>query len=120
MSEDKCHLISIEVELRPVWILEITDKTGKYQYQKRTTWIDKENYYMQYHYTTDPRGNELRYWDDVRSFRPDIGEASWRFVWLGNDNSKRANFLEMEPVWENREEVVGSDKFDVDQLRDYQ
>jgi hypothetical protein len=120
LSEDKCHLTSMEVELRPVWILEITDKTGKYQYQKRTTWVDKENYYMQYHYTTDPRGNALRYWDDVRSFRPDVGEASWRFVWLGNDNSKRANFLEMEPVWENREAVVGSDKFDVDQLRDYQ
>lgn len=120
MSESRCSLESVELELRPVWKLEITDKTGKYIYKTRTTWVDKENYYMQFHVTTDPRDNVMRIWDDSRAFRPTTGEAQWRYVIVSNFVNKRFNFLEMEPVWDERAELVGSEKFDVDQLRDYQ
>ena len=51
MTDDQCNWASIEVELRPVWVLEITDKTGKYQYSKRRSYIDKEMYFAQYHMT---------------------------------------------------------------------
>ncbi len=119
-DESKCNLNAIEMELRPVWILKITDKTGKYIYKTRTTWVDKENYYMQFHVTTDPRGNVMRIWDDSRAFRPTNGEAQWRYVIVSNFVNKRFNFLEMEPVWEGRGQLVGDEKFDVDQLRDYQ
>ena len=119
-DETKCNLKSVEMELRPVWKLKITDKTGKYIYKTRTTWVDKENYYMQFHVTTDPRDNVMRIWDDSRAFRPTNGEAQWRYVIVSNFVNQRFNFLEMEPVWEGRDELVGEDKFDVDQLRDYQ
>ncbi len=120
MSESRCSMESIELELRPVWKLEITDKTGKYTYKKRTTWIDKESYYMQYHITTDQRDNRMRIWDDSRAFRPSTGEAQWRFVMNSNFQNKRFNYLEMESVWENRDKLINDEKFDVDQLRDYQ
>ena len=119
-SDSKCNHNSLELELRPVWKLDITDKTGKYIYKTRTTWVDKENFYMQFHVTTDPRGNVMRIWDDSRAFRPGNGEAQWRYVIVSNYVNQRFNSLEMEPVWENRAELVGEDKFDVDQLRDYQ
>lgn len=119
-DDTKCNLRSVEMELRPVWILKITDKTGKYIYKTRTTWVDKENYYMQFHVTTDPRDNVMRIWDDSRAFRPTNGEAQWRYVIVSNFVNQRFNFLEMEPVWEGRGELVGEEKFDVDQLRDYQ
>ncbi len=120
LTESQCSLESVELELRPVWKLEIVDTTGKYVYKTRTTWVDKENYYMQYHVTTDPRDNIMRIWDDVRAFRPATGEAQWRFVMISNFVNKRFNFLEMWPTWENRAELLGEEKFDVDQLRDYQ
>ncbi|MFP6681151.1 MAG: outer membrane lipoprotein-sorting protein, partial [Gammaproteobacteria bacterium] len=94
--------------------------TGKYIYKTRTTWVDKENFYMQFHVTTDPRDNVMRIWDDSRAFRPRTGEAQWRYVIVSNYVNQRFNFLQMEPVWENRAELVGEEKFDVDQLRDYQ
>lgn len=118
-DERKCSLKSLELELRPVWKLKVTDKTGKYIYKTRTTWIDKENYYMQYHITTDQRDNIMRIWDDSRAFRPTTGEAQWRFVLVSNFLNKRFNYLEMNSVWENRENLVNDEKFDVDQLRDY-
>jgi len=120
LAESQCKWISMELELRPVWILEITDKTGKYMYSKRTSWVDKENYYMQYHMTYDPRGNPLRNWDDSRSWRPFDGDAQWRHVTVYNAINKRFNTLFMTPNWDDRATGVTDEQFDVDQLRDYQ
>lgn len=110
MEEGKCNIVSLQLELRPVWILEITDKTGQYIYKTRTTWVDKENYYMQFHVTTDPRGNVMRIWDDSRAFRPSNGDAQWRYVIVSNFVNQRFNFLEMEPVWDGRTEAMGDRK----------
>ncbi len=120
MDSTSCSWASMEVELRPVWILDMIDKTGKYQYSKRRTWIDKEFYYMQYHMTWDPRGNPLRNWEDSRAWRPSVGDAQWRSVMVNNHVSKRASTLYMTPNWDNRDEEVSEEMFDVDQLRDYQ
>ena len=120
MDSTSCGWASMEVELRPVWVLDIVDKTGKYQYSKRRTWVDKELYYMQYHMTWDPRGNPLRNWDDSRAWRPSVGDAQWRSVIVNNEVSQRASTLYMTPNWDNREEEVSEEMFDVDQLRDYQ
>lgn len=119
MAADKCNWASIEVELRPVWILEIIDKSGKYQYSKRRSYIDKEFYFAQYHMTWDPRGNPLRNWDDVRDFRPSVGDASWSSALVTNQTTKRASTLFMTTEWEGRGENVTDSMFDVDQLRDY-
>lgn len=119
LDSSECKIQSMEMELRPVWILEITDKTGKYQYSKRTTWIDKEFYYMQYHTTWDPRGNPFRTWDDNRSWRPFDGRMQWRSVFIYNQVSKRFNTLMMGPQWKDTAQSVTPRQFDVDQLRDY-
>lgn len=119
LTEDQCNYKSLELELRPVWILEITDKTGQYMYSKRTTWIDKEFYYMQYHVTEDPRGNKFRNWDDSRAWRPTEGDAQWRYVMINNYVTKRMSTLFMDSRWEGRDERVTEEMFDVDQLRDY-
>lgn len=118
-TPDKCNYKSLELELRPVWILDIIDKTGKYIYSKRRTWVDKEFYYMQYHVTYDARGNKFRNWDDSRAWRPTVGDAQWRYVMANNYISKRANTLTMTPNWDNRGERITEEMFDVDQLRDY-
>jgi hypothetical protein len=119
MTEDKCNWASIEVELRPVWILEIVDKTGKYQYSKRRSYIDKEMYFAQYHMTWDPRGNPLRNWDDVRDFRPSTGDMSWSSALVSNQTTQRASTLFMDTDWEGMGENVTEEMFDVEQLRDY-
>jgi hypothetical protein len=108
------------MELRPVWILDIIDKTGKYQYSKRRTWIDKEFYYMQYHTTWDPRGNVYRTWTDSRAFRPTEGDAQWNFVIINNHVTQRTSGLFMSPGWEDREYQVTEEMFDIDLLRDYE
>jgi len=120
LTEDQCNVKSIELELRPVWILDIEDKTGKYMYSKRRTWVDKEFFYMQYHMTWDPRGNPLRNWDDVRAWRPTVGDAQWTSVIVNNYVTKRASTLNMTPAWDDRDERISEEMFDVDQLRDYQ
>ena len=120
LTEDQCNFKSLEVELRPVWILDIIDKTGKYIYSKRRTWVDKEFYYMQYHLTEDPRGNKFRNWEDSRAWRPTEGDAMWRYCMVNNYVTKRMSTLFMDPAWEDRDERVSEEMFDVDQLRDYQ
>ena len=120
LTDNKCNYKTMEVELRPVWILDIIDKTGKYMYSKRRTWVDKEFYYMQYHMTWDPRGNPFRNWDDTRAWRPSEGDAQWRSAMINNYTSKRSSTIVMNPVWEDRDMNVTEEMFDVDQLRDYQ
>ena len=115
-----CSWDYMEVELRPVWILDIIDKTGKYQYSKRQNLIDKEFYYTQYQMTWDPRGNPFRTWEDSRAWRPSVGDAQWRSVIQTNEMSHRASIIQMDSNWENREVEVSEEMFDVDQLRDYQ
>ncbi len=119
LTEDQCNYQSMEMELRPVLILEITDKTGKYMYSKRRIWIDKEFYYTQYQMTWDPRGNPLRNWDDSRAFRPTIGDAQWRYVMVNNYVTKRMSTLFMTSTWLDRGINVTEEMFDVDQLRDF-
>ncbi|MBL4743423.1 MAG: outer membrane lipoprotein-sorting protein [Cycloclasticus sp.] len=120
ITADKCGWESMEVELRPIWVLEVTDKTGKYQYSKRETYVDKEFYYLQYQMTWDPRGNPYRTWEDSRDWRPSTGDAMWKNVIITNEATQRHTTLEMTPIWENRDEDVSEEMFDVDQLRDYQ
>ncbi len=120
VAADKCNIDSLEVELRPIWVLEVTDKTGKYMYSKRETYVDKEFFYLQYQMTWDPRGNPLRTWDDSRDWRPSVGDAMWKNVYISNETSSRHTLLEMTPNWEGRAEDVSEEMFDVDQLRDYQ
>ncbi|HIL92265.1 MAG TPA: DUF1329 domain-containing protein [Cycloclasticus sp.] len=120
ISADLCNWESMEVELRPIWVLEVTDKTGKYMYSKRETYVDKEFYYLQYQMTWDPRGNPFRTWEDSRDWRPATGDAMWKNVIITNETTQRHTTLEMTPNWNDRAEDVSEEMFDVDQLRDYQ
>lgn len=119
-DQSGCVIEQMDLELRPVWVLEITDKTGRYQYGKRTLWIDREFYYTQYETMTDPRGELWRTWTDARAWNPETGEMQWRQVFVSNEINGRTNFMEMNPVWEDRGERVTDEQFDIDQLRDYQ
>ncbi|HIF51393.1 MAG TPA: outer membrane lipoprotein-sorting protein [Thiotrichaceae bacterium] len=119
LTDDQCNYKSLELELRPVWILDIKDKTGKYMYANRRTWVDKEFYYMQYHITEDQRGNRFRNWEDSRAWRPTEGDSQWRYVMVNNYITKRMSTLFMQPQWDERDDRISEEMFDVDQLRDY-
>lgn len=118
-DESRCHVKNIELELRPVWILEIDDKEGNYQYSKRRLYIDKENYYMQHEEMYDRRGNLWRIWDDVRDFDPKTGRAMWKSVLEWNPISNRLTHLDMTSSWETIDQEPEAPIFDIDQLRDY-
>ena len=118
-DESRCHVERVELELRPVWILEIDDKRGNYQYSKRRIYIDKENYYMQHEEMYDQRGNLWRVWDDVRDFDPKSGQAMWKAVFEWNPISNRLTHLSMDSSWETIHKEPSTTTFDIDQLRDY-
>lgn len=115
----RCHISKVELELRPVWILEIDDKKGNYQYSKRRIYIDKENYYLQHEEMYDRRGNLWRVWDDVRDFDPSTGQAMWKTVLEWNPISKRLTHLDVDSSWETINDEPTPLHFDIDQLRDY-
>jgi len=119
-NEDSCKWDSLELELRPVWQLEITDKTGSYQYKKRILYIDMEMFYSQFQLTTDQRDNPFRTWEDSRAWRPFDGDAQWRHVTIHNEINNRVNYFFMTPQWQGRADEVSDEQFDIDQLRDYQ
>ncbi|MFC7049971.1 outer membrane lipoprotein-sorting protein [Emcibacter nanhaiensis] len=118
-SENGCQMDRVELELRPVWILEIDDKEGNYQYSKRRIYIDKENYYLQHEEMYDRRGNLWRVWDDVRDFDPKTGQAMWKTVVEWNPISNRLTHLDMTSSWGTVDEEPSSAIFDIDHLRDY-
>lgn len=118
MDEGQCAWLDMEMELRPVWVLEIEDKKGRYQYKKRTIYIDQELYYAQFQEMSDKRGEPYRTWDDSRSWRPFDGDAQWDHITVYNEFNKRLNLITITPDWENRGEKVTEEYFDVDQLRD--
>jgi hypothetical protein len=119
-DESSCSWNSLELELRPVWQLEIIDKTGSYQYKKRTLYIDMEMFYSQFQVTTDQRDNKFRTWEDSRAWRPFDGDAQWRHVTIHNEINDRVNYFFMTPQWDGRADDVTDEQFDIDQLRDYQ
>ncbi|PHS73736.1 MAG: outer membrane lipoprotein-sorting protein [Cycloclasticus sp.] len=118
MDESQCAWTNMEMELRPVWVLEITDKNGQYQYKKRTLYIDQEMYYAQFQEMSDQRGMPYRTWDDSRSWRPFDGDAQWDHITIHNEFNNRLNIITVTPDWDERGEKVTEEYFDVDQLRD--
>jgi hypothetical protein len=117
--DGQCKVDTVELELRPVWILEITDKTGKYIYSKRRIYLDKEFYYAVANEFFDARGNLMRVWYDSRDWVPETGLAEWRQVAVWNLVSKRMTWLTMDSRWVDLEHHPQPKIFDVDQLRDY-
>ena len=118
-DDSDCNAKSVEMELRPVWILDIDDKTNKYQYSKRRIYIDKEHYILQYTEMYDQRGNLLRIWDQARDWDPKTGMTTWKNVMEWNPISNRLTILTMMADWENLVESTTPGTFDIDQLRDY-
>ncbi|MBQ0723916.1 MAG: outer membrane lipoprotein-sorting protein [Cycloclasticus sp.] len=118
MADSQCAWNSMEMELRPVWVLEIKDKKGVYQYKTRTLYIDQENYYAQYQEMTDQRDQPYRTWDDSRSWRPFDGDAQWDHITVHNQYNNRLNIITITPVWDDRDKKVTEEYFDIDQLRD--
>ena len=119
LGKSECYWENMEMELRPVWVLRITDKTGTYQYKTRTLYIDQENFGVQYQEMTDARGEDLRTWDDSRSWRPFDGDGQWDHLTVHNLRNNRLNIMRFNSVWKDRAEQVSEDNFDIDQLRDY-
>ncbi|MGJ8669906.1 MAG: DUF1329 domain-containing protein [Oceanococcus sp.] len=117
-TESRCEIKTIDLELRPVWILEVTDKTGNYIYSKRRIYIDKEFWYAQYQEMYDQEGNLWRVIDDSRDMVPATGLWMWRNYTHWNVISKRFNRIEMFSDWSIIDENM-SGLFDIDVLRDY-
>ncbi len=117
-TPSKCEIDTIDLELRPVWVLEVTDVGGGYIYKKRRLYIDKEYWYAQYQEMYDARGNLYRIIDDARAFIPATGLWMWRNYVLWNVISKRYNRIELNPVWEVANKDMTS-VLDIEHLRDY-
>lgn len=116
MDASGCNAASVDLELRPVWILDITDKTGTYQYSKQRIFIDKELYYTQFKEMYDRSGKLVRVWDDSRDFDPTTGQSQWRNALIANVNAKRITYLSMKSDWAGRQ-TMNDSLFDIDQLR---
>lgn len=119
-DEKKCGVDTVELELRPVWVLEQKDKSGRYQYSKRISFIDKEYYYNQVEEMYDRKGNLWRTWDDARDWDPKTGLMMWRNVLEWNTIANRSTELTMRSAWDDRKVKTNNATFDIDQLRDYQ
>ena len=117
-TESNCELESIDLELRPVWVLEVTDKTGNYIYSKRRLYIDKEFWYAQYQEMYDGKGNLWRIIDDSRDMIPEKGLWMWRNYVHWNIISQRYNRIEMHADWSIMDEDM-SGLFDIEVLRDF-
>ena len=117
-TESQCEIEWIDLELRPVWILEVIDKSGNYIYSKRRLYIDKEFWYAQYQEMYDQEGNLWRIIDDARDMVPETGLWMWRNYVHWNVISKRYNRIEMTADWNVLDEDM-SGLFDIDVLRDY-
>ncbi len=117
-TDSRCELVSLDLELRPVWILEVADKTGNYIYSKRRLYIDKEFWYAQYQEMYDQEGNLWRIIDDSRDMIPETGLWMWRNYVHWNVISKRYNRIEMTADWSILDQEM-SGLFDIDVLRDY-
>lgn len=113
-----CEIDVIDLELRPVWVLEVTDKTGNYIYGKRRIYIDKEFWYTQYQEMYDQKGNLWRVIDDSRDMIPEKGLWMWRNYVMWNVISTRYNRIEMTAKWDILDKPMQG-LFDVDVLRDY-
>lgn len=114
----ECELATIDLELRPVWILDITDKTGNYVYGRRRLYIDKETWYAQYQEMYDQRGNLWRVLDDAGDFDPAKGLWMARNYVLWNVIGQRYNRISMMADWS----IISGDMaglFDIERLRDY-
>lgn len=120
LTEDKCAVDLMEVELRPTWRLRITDKSGKYQYSDRINWVDKEFYHNRRFITWDPRGNLFKSYDESRDWKPSTGVGAWGVIFLVNNVTHRVSTMRMWSTWEDLDVIVDESMFDVDQLRDYQ
>jgi hypothetical protein len=113
---NECTATSVDLELRPVWILDITDKTGTYQYKRQRLYIDKEMYYIQYKEMFDRSGKLLRIWDDSRDFDPSSGKSQWKNALVANVNARRVTYVTMRSDW-GPSRVANQTLFDIDQLR---
>ncbi|MFA5122031.1 outer membrane lipoprotein-sorting protein [Zavarzinia sp.] len=117
-AENQCEIETIDLELRPVWILDVLDKTGNYTYGRRRLYIDKELEYAQYQEMYDQRGNLWRVLDDALDFQPKTGLWMARNYVLWNAIGHRFNRITMEPDWS----ILQQDMrrfMDIDRLRDY-
>ena len=109
----------VDMELRPVWILEIKDKTGQYVYSKRVEWIDKDWWYMQEQQSFDRQGRMWRDWTDARYWDPRSGEAMWRNVMIWDPINKHATTIRMNVDFEQAKVGTKQEYFDIDTLRTY-
>ncbi len=118
MDDDRCAFSGIvDLELRPVWVYDVIDKTNTYQYSKKRIFVDKELYYSQSVEMYDRRGNLWRIFEDSRWWQPDTGRAQWRTVIIPNLISKRHSMLSISSNWDAAARNNAA-LFDVDKLRD--
>ncbi|MBV45157.1 MAG: hypothetical protein CML87_04850 [Rhodobiaceae bacterium] len=118
IAEDACNLSGIvDMELRPVWVYEITDLTETYQYSVKRVHVDKETYYAQYLEMFDRNGEIWRVWDDTRDWEPTTGRFMWRSAVIANDRDKRATVITVDSAWEKLDTMTNA-IFNIDQLRD--
>ncbi|MDD3444945.1 MAG: outer membrane lipoprotein-sorting protein, partial [Zavarzinia sp.] len=107
---NECEIDVIDLELRPVWYLDVTDKTGNYVYGRRRLYIDKEFHYAQYQEMYDQRGNLWRVLDDALDFSPDTGLWMARNYVLWNVVGRRYNRITMTADWSILDQDMARDR----------
>ncbi|MGH7960802.1 MAG: DUF1329 domain-containing protein, partial [Candidatus Binatia bacterium] len=117
---EECQLTDIDMEIRPVYILGIKDKSGKYVYAGRKVWVDKDWWDMQKEERYDRKGNMWRDWQNVRYWDPRTGESMWRNVVIWDPINKHSTPIRMNVDFQQA--LVGTKKqyFDIESLKNYQ
>ena len=117
---DQCSLADIEMEIRPVWILHIKDKTGKYVYAERRVWIDKDWWDMQEEVRYDRRQNMWRAWQGVIYWDPRSGESTYHSGIIYDPINHHVTMVQMHSDFRQAMTEVRKEYFDIETLKNYQ
>lgn len=117
---NQCSLSDIDMEIRPVWILHIKDKTGKYVYSERRVWIDKDWWDMQEEVRYDRRQNMWRAWQGVITWDPRTGESQYHSGIIYDPINKHVTIVQMNSDFRQAMSEVKKEYFDIETLKNYQ
>jgi hypothetical protein len=81
VSSKGWELKNVEMERRPCWVVKMTQMDKNYVYGSKILYIDKETLLWYLYESYDQKGRLYRTGHEIRTFIPEMGMHSQRFVW---------------------------------------
>jgi hypothetical protein len=117
MSTKEGYILkNLQMERRPLWVVQLTQLDKNYVFGKRIFYIDKEILYFHHVENFDQKGRLWRSYDSIWGFIPDMGtynqfhtlaldhidthstayhEYSYPALWLGRDDISMKGMIKM-------------------------